>query len=52
MIVFVALMTLFVFVAQTSRHKDGVEPVGSAENADDPVKGKNVSDAAAEWLVP
>ena len=52
-IVSVALMTLaFVFVAQTMRHKDGVGPGGSAENADDPVKGKNVSDAAAEWLVP
>lgn len=52
-IVSVALITLAIaFAAQASRLRDGVVPVGSSANSDNPVKGKNVSDAAEEWLVP
>lgn len=48
----VIMSVVLITLALASRHKDGVESVGPAVNAGTPIKGKNVSDAAAEWFMP
>ena len=48
----VIMSVMLITLAFASRRKDGVESVGPAVNENNPIKGKNVSDVAAEWFMP